>query len=227
MNIIQKLQEKYIQEFSATVPIDEFILNLIIISVLVTTLRWFYIRYGNSISNRSKFANNFLPLAMGTVLIIMVVKSSIALSLGLVGALSIVRFRAAIKEPEELVYLFIVIGLGLAGGANQPILAIVAFLLILGILFLNQIFIKKQDFKKDDKMFVNITTDLTDLKEISSVVTGLFPYVELKRLDTLENGLDITYLCKADGIDQINNAQQSISKISPATRLSIIEQPEW
>ncbi len=227
MNIIQKLQEKYIQEFSATVPIDEFILNLIIISVLVTILRWFYIRYGNSISNRQKFANNFLPLAMGTVLIIMVVKSSIALSLGLVGALSIVRFRAAIKEPEELVYLFIVIGLGLAGGANQPILAIVAFFLILGILFLNKIFIKKQDFKKDDKMFVNITTDQTDLKEISNLVTGLFPYVELKRLDTLENGLDITYLCKANDIDQINNAQQSISKISPATRLSIIEQPEW
>lgn len=227
MNIIQKLQEKYIQEFSATVPIDEFILNLIIISVLVTILRWFYIRYGNSISNRQKFANNFLPLAMGTVLIIMVVKSSIALSLGLVGALSIVRFRAAIKEPEELVYLFIVIGLGLAGGANQPVLAMVAFFLILGILFLNQIFIKKQNFKRDDKMFVNITTDLKDLKEISNVVTGLFPYVELKRLDTLENGLDITYLCKADGIDQINKAQQSISKISPATRLSIIEQPEW
>jgi len=227
MNIIQKLQEKYIQEFSATVPIDEFILNLIIISVLVTILRWFYIRYGNSISNRQKFANNFLPLAMGTVLIIMVVKSSIALSLGLVGALSIVRFRAAIKEPEELVYLFIVIGLGLAGGANQPILAIVAFVLILGILFLNKIFIKKQDFKKDDKMFVNITTDLTDLKEISNTVTELFPYVELKRLDTLENGLDITYLCKANDIDQINNAQQSISKLSPKTRLSIIEQPEW
>jgi len=227
MNIIQKLQEKYIQEFSATVPIDEFILNLIIISVLVTILRWFYIRYGNSISNRQKFANNFLPLAMGTVLIIMVVKSSIALSLGLVGALSIVRFRAAIKEPEELVYLFIVIGLGLAGGANQPILAIVAFVLILGILFLNKIFIKKQDFKKDDKMFVNITTDLTDLKEISNTITELFPYVELKRLDTLENGLDITYLCKANDIDQINNAQQSISKLSPKTRLSIIEQPEW
>ena len=148
MDILQKLQEKYIQEFSANVPIDEFILNLLIVSVLVYLLRWFYIRYGNSISNRKKFANNFLPLAMGTVLIIMVVKSSIALSLGLVGALSIVRFRAAIKEPEELVYLFIVIGLGLAGGANQPILAMVAFVLILGILFLNQFFTKKQSVSR-------------------------------------------------------------------------------
>jgi len=227
MDILQKLQEKYIQEFSANVPIDEFILNLIIVSVLVYILRWFYIRYGNSISNRMKFANNFLPLAMGTVLIIMVVKSSIALSLGLVGALSIVRFRAAIKEPEELVYLFIVIGLGLAGGANQPILAVVAFILIMGILFVNQMITKKQDFKKDDNLFVNINTDVTDLEAISNVLTGVFPYVELKRLDTLEKGLDLTFLCKAKDLAQIAQAQQVITKISPATRLSIVEQPEW
>lgn len=227
MDIIQKLQEKYIQEFSANVPIDEFILNLLIVSVLVYILRWFYIRYGNSISNRMKFANNFLPLSLGTLLIIMVVKSSIALSLGLVGALSIVRFRAAIKEPEELVYLFLVIGLGLAGGANQPILAVVAFILIMGILFINQLITKKQDFKKDDNLFVNINTDVTDLEAISKVLTGVFPYVELKRLDTLEKGLDLTFLCKAKDLAQIAQAQQVITKISPATRLSIVEQPEW
>lgn len=227
MDIIQKLQEKYIQEFSANVPIDEFIINLLIVSGLVYALRWFYIRYGNSISNRQKFANNFLPLALGTVLIIMVVKSSIALSLGLVGALSIVRFRAAIKEPEELVYLFMVIGLGLAGGANQPVLAVVSFILIMGILFINQLITKKGDFKKDDNLFVNINTDVTDLEAISKVLVDVFPYVELKRLDTLEKGLDLTFLCKAKNLSQIAQAQQVITKISPATRLSIVEQPEW
>ena len=49
----------------------------------------------------------------------MIVKNSIALSLGLVGALSIVRFRAAIKEPEELTYLFLVIATGLGTGSGQ------------------------------------------------------------------------------------------------------------
>jgi len=44
---------------------------------------------------------------MTTMLVISIVKSSLALSLGLVGALSIVRFRSAIKEPEELVYIFL------------------------------------------------------------------------------------------------------------------------
>ena len=52
---------------------------------------------------------------MVTTLVIAVVKSSLALSLGLVGALSIVRFRTPVKEPEELTYLFFSIALGLAG----------------------------------------------------------------------------------------------------------------
>lgn len=51
-------------------------------------------------------------------LVIFVVKSSLALSLGLVGALSIVRFRTPIKGPEELVYLFLSIAIGLGFGAG-------------------------------------------------------------------------------------------------------------
>ena len=82
-----------------------------------------------------------LPLAIITTLVITVIKFSLALSLGLVGALSIVRFRAAIKEPEELVYLFFIISIGLANGANQFLLSIIATLIILLFLFIRK-FIK-------------------------------------------------------------------------------------
>ena len=78
-----------------------------------------YRLYGKSLSDRNAFSDNFWLLAVTTTLVIMVVKFSIALSLGLVGALSIVRFRAAIKEPEELIYLFLVIVIGLGCGAGQ------------------------------------------------------------------------------------------------------------
>ena len=53
------------------------------------------------------------------MVMITIVKSSLALSLGLVGALSIVRFRTAIKEPEELSYAFLSIAIGLGLGADQ------------------------------------------------------------------------------------------------------------
>ena len=226
MDLIQKIQEKYIQEFSDNVPFDEFLLNILVTAALVTLLRLFYIHFGNTISNRRKFAANFLPLALGTMLIIMIVKSSIALSLGLVGALSIVRYRAAIKDPEELTYLFIAIGIGLAGGANQPVLAIVAFILIVGLLYLSKRFSGHSAFKQEDRMFVNIHTDLDNLEQVTGTLTDILPYVELKRLDTLDKGMDLSFICKADSLEQISKMKDAIQKLSENTRLSIIDQPD-
>lgn len=226
VNIIQKLQEQYIQEFNDNIPLDEFILNILVVAILVSLLRIFYIRFGNSLSNRKKFAANFLPLALATLLVITIVKSSITLSLGLVGALSIVRFRAAIKDPEELTYLFFVIGLGLAGGANQPILALVAFLIIIFLLFLNKFLTQKIPFKNENKMYININTDQDDLKKITTLLTNILPYVELKRMDTLEQGLDLSYICKAESIDQLEELKNSLTALSTQTNISIIDQPD-
>ena len=63
-------------------------------------------------------------------LIITVIKSSIALSLGLVGALSIIRFRTPIKEPEELAYIFIAVAIGLGLGANQVMATLIGFVVV-------------------------------------------------------------------------------------------------
>jgi len=226
MDILQKIQEKYIEEFTNNVPFDEFLFNILVTALLASLLRLFYIHFANSISNRRKFANNFLPLALGTLLIIMIVKSSIALSLGLVGALSIVRFRAAIKDPEELTYLLLSIGLGLAGGANQPILGIVAFIAIMVMLYLNKALGGKQVFKKEDRLFVNISTDIGDLDRITKLLSDVFPYVELKRLDTIGNGLDLSFICKADSIEQLSQVKNAITSLSEQTKLSIIDQPD-
>ena len=85
------------------IDIPNFVISLICAVILSFLVQLFYIKYSSSLSNRREFSKNFVILAVTTCIVIMIVKSSLALSLGLVGALSIVRFRAAIKEPEELV----------------------------------------------------------------------------------------------------------------------------
>ena len=70
-------------------------------------LRRFYISRSFSLTGKSHIGSIIPILSSVVFLVILVVKSSLALSLGLVGALSIVRFRTPIKEPEELVYLFL------------------------------------------------------------------------------------------------------------------------
>ena len=93
-------------------------------------IRFLYRQCGSSPNDADAITRIFPLLTMVTIGVISVVKSSMALSLGLVGALSIVRFRAAIKEPEELVYLFLCIGVGLALGAGQPLLAVVLVVVV-------------------------------------------------------------------------------------------------
>ena len=89
-------------------------------------LSWHFCRFSATTGDRRQLAKVFPFLLLTTILIVTVVKSSLALSLGLVGALSIVRFRTPVKEPEELAYLFLTIGIGVGLGAGQVGLTLLA-----------------------------------------------------------------------------------------------------
>ena len=71
---------------SSTISLTGFVINFILSGMLASGLSWVYIKYGKSLSNKRQFSANFYLLTMTTMLIITVVKSSLALSLGLVGA---------------------------------------------------------------------------------------------------------------------------------------------
>lgn len=218
--------EEYLSDFTNTVNILDFVINLIVASLLAMALKFFYIKFGTSVANREKFAANFVPLALATMLVITVVQASIALSLGLVGALSIVRFRAAIKEPEELTYLFLTIGIGLVTGANKPILAVLAISLIMILLFLNRTF-RSKHIKGKDNIYVNIKTDIKDLVKITEIAERSLPFVELKRLDTLDGGGNfVSFLAKADNITQLAALKDAFLEADPTAKISIIDQPD-
>ncbi len=91
---------------NVSISTGNFVQHLLVTLVLTLLVKIVYTRFSTTISNKKEFSKNFVILGLTTCIVITIVKSSLALSLGLVGALSIVRFRAAIKEPEELVYLF-------------------------------------------------------------------------------------------------------------------------
>lgn len=204
-----------------------FVINLIVCTVLGMGISKFYTVYGNAVSNRGRFAANFVPLALTTMSIMVIVKPSVALSLGLVGALSIVRFRAAIKDPEELTYLFLTIGVGLATGADQPLIAIIVVSFILFFLYLSKKMGNSPSFKDEDRFYVNITTDLSDLVQINNLLKSSFSFVELKRMDTLDdNGLDLSFICKASSIEKIQAAKDAVLALSDTTKISIIDQPD-
>lgn len=90
----------------------------------------------NGVMYSTGFAMTLVGLSLVTTLVIMAVTSNVVLSLGMVGALSIIRFRAAIKEPVEIVYLFWAIAVGIVIGAGMIPLAVIGSVIIGVILIL-------------------------------------------------------------------------------------------
>ena len=126
------------------IDLNSFVVSLFCAAILSLLIQLFYIKFSSTLSNRMHFSKNFVILGTTTCIIIMIVKNSLALSLGLVGALSIVRFRAAIKEPEELVYLFLIISVGLGCGSGQIKVIVVGILFSLIIIFAYYLFLSKK-----------------------------------------------------------------------------------
>lgn len=219
--------EKYIQELGQSleeINYLKFVINLFLTAALASLIAFFYVRFGNAISNRKRFARNFLPLAMTTMVIIFIVKSSVALSLGLVGALSIVRFRSAIKDPEELTYLFLAIGVGLAAGADEILIAVCATVFIMGILFIQFLLRKGTVFKSADNMHLNLSTQHKELGAITTILSEVFPFVELKRVDETDDRLDMAFVIEADSIEQIETARTRLQEAAPDISISFVEQ---
>ena len=121
-------------------------ISILLISLLAGILvRGLYIRFANSFSSKLAYGNTLLMVTICVASLIAVVKSSLALSLGLVGALSVVRFRTAVKEPYTLSFILLSVCLGIAIGANQY-----RFALSIGTIgTLSALFINKDNFKKN------------------------------------------------------------------------------
>ena len=167
------------------IPVLTIAIYMVVGGLLALYIRFLYRRCNTSFSGSDSVARIFPLLTMVTIGVIAVVKSSLALSLGLVGALSIVRFRAAIKEPEELVYLFLCIGIGLALGAEQPLLAVamvvVTTVFVLGIHFTT-------GKSRRQSLLLTITGDSRqhfndEESGVMSVVNELVDRYTLQRLD--------------------------------------------
>lgn len=202
----------------------QFALNLLLTALLSAGIGLFYVRFGNAAGNRKKFALTFLPLALTTMLIIFIVKGSVALSLGLVGALSIVRFRAAIKDPEELVYLFLNIGVGLAAGAGEILTAGGSVIFILAILLVQSAARGKKWGRSEARMHLHISTSVKDIAAISGILTATLPFVELRRADDTGARMEFSFLVQPRTLADLDTVRNELQKKDAGLTLSFIEQ---
>ncbi len=209
---------------NAEIDILWFVIHFLLTALLSFLLAKAYVKFGNTLSNRIMFGKNFMILSMTTMLIITIVKSSVALSLGLVGALSIIRFRAAIKEPEELSYLFFAIAIGLGMGSQQAVITLVAFAVIALILWL-------RNMTRSDKVIPNLyLTIMGDISEgqdmmgsINQILASQGSDFRLKRLDEKKDSFEFSYQIQFPDIASIQACRQALRALDPDLKISLID----
>ena len=214
--------EQFLATTSSEISLFGFVINLIITAVLAHVLSIVYVKFGNSLSNRHAFSRNFILLAMTIMVVITVVKSSLALSLGLVGALSIVRYRTAIKEPEELAYTFLTIAIGLGMGADQTAVTAISFLLIVTIIIIRQKLLAEKGEFVNLRISGKKNTDY-DFNSLVKLVEKNSKGLSLKRLDEDEEIFAILFSAVFTSYEDMVHLRNEISKIDTKITLTYMD----
>lgn len=134
MSVVDTIKKSVLENFGGTISAGDMLLSLIVAFIIGVFIIYVYRKTYTGVVYSKAFSLCLLLLSMVTAMIIRTISSNISLSLGMVGALSIVRFRTAIKEPVDTAFMFWGISGGIMAGAGFYIPAIVATLGI-GILY--------------------------------------------------------------------------------------------
>jgi len=154
-----------------TVSLTNFFLGIIINLFLALFVRYTYIKNSVSVSNKLIIANIFPIFSLSLYLIVITIKSSLVLSLGLVGALSIIRFRTAVKETEQIVYFLILTATSIATAANSYLFSVI----FVTIIHFYNIYTARKNAGKIHSVNDQIVINASDIEEnlINTVVADL------------------------------------------------------
>jgi len=221
MNKIETF-EQFMATTKGNIGLSDFMVNILIAAILSGLLGLIYVKFGKSLSNRKQFAANFVIITLTTMLIITIVKSSLALSLGLVGALSIIRFRTAIKEPEELAYMFLTISIGLGMGASQTQITVTGFVFI-ALIIIARSFFKKNEQKANFFINLNLKNSEFSLDNMKKILADHCNKVELKRIDDRKDEIDIVLNVEFSSFEDIEKLKTIFKQTYPEISMSIFE----
>lgn len=188
MSFQDVMKKSFLEGFAST----ELTTTSIVIALGITTLIGLYI-YGvyRIVSRRAFYSKSFntslVALALITAAIILTIQSSVVISLGMVGALSIVRFRTAIKDPMDLVFLFWSISVGIICGAGLFEVAVITSLVVtVAILALGLLPVSRPPM-----LLVINSTDCDAEEAVMAAVKRYTKAFNVKSRNLTGNGLDM------------------------------------
>ena len=179
----------YLLENNINISVAEIAIGLIVSVILAFFIYFVYKKTYTGVMYSRNFNVTLLLISVITTMVMMIIQSNLALSLGMVGALSIIRFRTAVKDTKDSAFIFWAIAVGIACGAGVYTIAVLGSVIIALILF----FISKGVM--DDTSYLVIVHGNSDLDVdlVSGIVEKHCPKNKLKMKNITASNVDITY----------------------------------
>jgi len=174
-------------DFLTQISYTRLLLDLVILFLCTKTINYAYLKFAHSNDNKLIFSTNLFSFVVSIFLIVSVIKTSIALSLGLVGALSIIRFRTAIKEPGQLITLLILTALSISVAAEKELLAIITTIVYtLNLFFNKKSSNKEKDFGSPKVLRVSIKAENLNVVDLINIQSLERVYSDVNKITHVE-----------------------------------------
>ncbi len=197
----------FIEGFENGIDIQTIILQLLITTLLALYVFFVYRLVTRKTFYSSTFNLTLIAMAIITAAIILTIQSNIVLSLGMVGALSIIRFRTAIKDPLDLVFLYWSISIGIICGAGLSVIAVSLTVLMSAVVLLMQ----KYPTKKESMILIVNSSNNKNDQLILDVVKKYCKYYKVKSKNVTSSSLDMIIEIKvpqeSDLVDEVINIE--------------------
>ena len=209
-------QSSFLERTSSFAAVD-FVIAMVLAFAMGLFIFWVYKKTFSGVMYSAGFGVSLMAMTMITTLVILAVTSNVVLSLGMVGALSIVRFRTAVKEPMDIAFLFWAIAAGIVLGAGLVPLAVFGSLFIGGVLWL---FINRKTNERPYIMIVSCGDQEAEKKAFDIIQENVKKQV-LKSKTVSKDGIELTLeVClKGDDLEFINKVSE-IENIENAVLVS-------
>ena len=217
MNFKEALQKIFIDEFFVNISLPEIIINLGIVALIGLFIYLVYIFKNKSNFYYKEFNIVLAILPLITSAIVFALKSNLAVSLGMIGTLSIVRFRNAVKSSFDLLFLFWTISVGIICGAGLYCLAIILSLVIALVLVLFDII----PSKKTNLLLVVNANNLNVDKKVVEIMKKHKIYYKIKSKSIHNNDMDFIMEVRGKSFDEF---MEECSKLKNIININLLSQ---
>ena len=188
MSFVDVIKKSVLSEFTGTLSVGDIALSLIFAFAISLFIVYIYKKTYTGVVYSKAFALCIVMLSMVTALIIRTINSNLALSLGMVGALSIVRFRTAVKEPVDTAFMFWGISAGIMAGAGLYLPGVIGSLL-LGALFFGSYLL---GFKSSTRYLLVLKFEEEAYENVMKGIKSL-DKVKMKSNSSFKDTMELTY----------------------------------